>query len=179
MQLPQTKSENVVVQHLKGEILIYDLTTNKAFCLNETAAKVFNCCDGQTSFAELKSKYNFTDDMIYLALDDLKANGLIEDYASTHFAGMSRREVIKKVGIGTMIALPVISALVAPPAISAASSACTCTAAAGSQARLPGCPCTDNEDCCGVCQAGSFTCSAVTPGSAGTAAACCPPLPPA
>ncbi|HVE55177.1 MAG TPA: hypothetical protein VNB22_00005, partial [Pyrinomonadaceae bacterium] len=47
------------------------------------------------------------------------------------FKGLSRREVIKKVGLGTMIALPIVTSLVAPLAVHAnsaciAGGACTC-----------------------------------------------------
>lgn len=124
MKLPQAKHENIVVQHLKDETLIYDLTTNQAFCLNQTSAKVFNACNGKTTFAELKDKYKFTDDLIYLALDELKDKNLLaENYRSNHFAGMTRRETIKKVGLATMIALPLVASMTAPKAAAAASNA--------------------------------------------------------
>ncbi len=43
------------------------------------------------------------------------------DYVST-LNGMSRREAVKKVGLATMVALPVISSVIAPQALNAASS---------------------------------------------------------
>lgn len=125
--LPKAKLENIVVtdnivvRNLKDETLIYNLTTNQAFCLNDTSAKVFNACDGKTSFDDLKEKHQLTDEIIYLALDGLQKENLIEaDYVSP-FASLSRREVIRKVGLASMIALPVVSTLVAPSAASAAS----------------------------------------------------------
>lgn len=121
MNLPQARIKDIVVQNLGNEMLVYDLKTNKLYNLNETSAKVFNACNGETSFAELKTKYKFTDNLIYLALDELKANELLEDYKSNHFAGLSRREVIKKVGLASMIALPLISVMVAPTAAHAQS----------------------------------------------------------
>jgi hypothetical protein len=124
MKLPKAKHENTVVQHLKDETLVYDLKTDQAFCLNETSAKVFNHCDGKTTFAELKDKYKFTDDLIYLALDELKAKNLLaENYQNNHFTGMTRRETIKKVGLATMIALPLVASMTAPKAAHAASNA--------------------------------------------------------
>ena len=98
MKLPKARTENIVVQNLPGEILIYDLTINKAFCLNDTAAKVFDACDGQATFAELQAKSDLTNEVIYLALDELKKQNLLEDEYLSPFAGMSRREAVKKVG---------------------------------------------------------------------------------
>lgn len=119
--LPKARNENIVVQELENEVLIYDFQTDKAFCLNETLSTIFGHCDGKTSFDELKRRYRYTDDLIYLALDELQSRNLVESEKITHFAGMSRREVIRKVGLGTMFALPVITGLVAPNAANAAS----------------------------------------------------------
>ncbi|HRH41621.1 MAG TPA: PqqD family protein [Pyrinomonadaceae bacterium] len=144
-KLPIAKTDNLVIQNLENEIVIYDLTTNKAFCLNETSAIVFQACDGKTDFDQLKSKSNFTHDLIHLTLAELEKQKLIEfetDYVSP-LAGMTRREAVRKVGLATMIALPVISSLVAPSAINAASGVCV---ASGQQCS----PTSDfsQADCC-------------------------------
>lgn len=121
--LPKSRSKNIIVQNLEEEVLIYDLSTNKAFCLNETSARVYNACDGETSVDELKSKYKFTDDLIYLSLDELKRAKLLDektDYVSS-LAGISRREAVRRVGLATLIALPLISSLIAPTAANAQS----------------------------------------------------------
>lgn len=123
--LPSSRNENIVVQNLENEVLIYDTITNQAFCLNETLAKVYQHCNGKTSFDELRRKYKFTDDLIYLALDELKARKLLAETSvyQSPLAGMSRREAVRKVGLATMIALPLISTLIAPTAANAASGA--------------------------------------------------------
>jgi hypothetical protein len=164
--------ENLLIQELNDEVLIYDLITNKSYCLNETAKAVFNACDGQQTFADVK----LPEEIVYLSLDELKKQDLIKgDYASP-FAGLSRREAIRKVGLASLLALPVVAVLVAPTAISAASANCSCTAASNLNARTQGCPCVSNNDCCGVCifNNGSPICSAPTPAAQPTAAACCP-----
>ena len=117
-KLPPARSKDVVVQELGEEVLVYDLVTHKAYCLNETSGKVYKACDGVTTFDQLRAKTKFTDEIIFLTLDELKKENLIEEdgsYASP-FAGMSRREVIRRVGLASMIVLPVISSLVAPTA---------------------------------------------------------------
>lgn len=121
MLLPTRRTVDILEQEAGKELLVYDLRLNKAYYLNETLRTVYNFCDGRTTFDELKRRYKYTDDLIYLALDELQKTDLIESEKITHFAGMNRREVIKKVGLSTMLALPIISALVAPKAINAAS----------------------------------------------------------
>jgi hypothetical protein len=123
MLLPVARSKDITTQDLKDEILIYDFTNNKAYCLNSTSTVIYNACNGKTSFEELDKRHNFKTDLIFLALDELKKNNLIEHYDSP-FAGISRREIIRKIGFGSMVALPVISSLVAPKAIDAQSSSC-------------------------------------------------------
>jgi hypothetical protein len=164
-KLPLARHRDVVVQELGEEILVYDLNIHKAFNLNETSSKVYNACDGKTTFEELKRRHEFTDDLIYLTLDQLKDENLIEDYQAK-FAGVSRREVIRKVGLATMIALPVIIGLTAPTAIQAAS--CAGTNPAGTTA----CGTTGASDCAAVaptCQSCAATFSidpvCITPGN--------------
>jgi len=124
--LPFARNKGVVVQDLDEEILVYDLLTNKAYCLNQTASRVYRACEAKSSFAGLKRKHNFTDDVVFLALDELKRANLVDEdgrYLSP-FAGLSRREAIRRVGVASMIALPVISSLVAPSPAHAQSLIC-------------------------------------------------------
>lgn len=128
---PSSRLNNLVVQEMSGEILIYDLAENKAFCLNETSALVWNLCDGKNSIAEIsesvskKLKSPVNEDLVWLALDQLKKENLIvsEYEVPETFSMMSRREVVRKIGLGSMIALPVIASIVAPTAITAQSCA--------------------------------------------------------
>lgn len=152
-KLPFARNTDVVMQELDGEILIYDSKTHKAYNLNETSAIVYTACNGKTSFDELKNKHNFTDDLIFLALDELRKENLLKEDNSykSPFAGISRREVIKKVALGSLIALPVILALTVPKAIHAqsvvciAQSSCTCQTTNG----LAPTACIDADSCGG------------------------------
>ncbi|HZH35571.1 MAG TPA: hypothetical protein VEX64_12070 [Pyrinomonadaceae bacterium] len=38
--IPKARENDLVVQELKDEVLIYDLKINKAYCLNETSAAI-------------------------------------------------------------------------------------------------------------------------------------------
>ncbi len=126
---PVSRKDNLVIQELDGEVLIYDLKENKAFCLNETSALVWQSCDGKNAISDISKflgdKLNSpaSDDLVWFAIDQLKKEKLIENEAElgNHFEGMSRREVIKKIGLGSMIALPIVASMVAPVSVQAAS----------------------------------------------------------
>lgn len=141
--VPKARKSGLVVQDLNGETLIYDLNTNRAVCLNETSALVWQNCDGVKTVSDISSILSAetnnpaSEDLIWLALDQLNKENLIENSTEleSKFEGVSRRDVIKKVGLGTMIALPIVTGLVAPMAASANSpgvctaTACSCTGA--------------------------------------------------
>jgi hypothetical protein len=153
-KLPKARTENLLEQNLENETLIYDLLIDKAFNLNETLSAVYKACGRNQTFDDLKRRYKFSDDFIYLALDKLKRNNLLsgKDYVSP-FADGSRREVIKKVGLASMMVLPIITGLVAPKAVNAASGDGSAGLGAYNQACLPGNSCY-----------GSFQCSLTTLG---------------
>lgn len=174
-KLPRARSVDVVIQKLDREILIYDLKTDKAYSLNETSAIVYQSCDGETSFDDLRSGHRFTDDLIFLALDELKRENLIEaDKALVSpLAGMSRREAIRRAGLGTMIALPLISSLTAPTAAHAQSAdfvcsetSCICGFPSGDATSTSctsedcgvGCVCRVNRDSCSILEEGGTIC---------------------
>ena len=141
--IPKTRQEDIVVQELEKELLIYDFRIDKAFCLNETSALIWQACDGTKSVSEISrevgEKVNspVSENLVWLALDQLSENDLLNDsqpVVST-FEGLSRREIIKKVGLTSMVALPLISSLIAPTAAMGQSvvcgQACTCTMSSG------------------------------------------------
>ena len=171
---PKSREKDIVVQRSNDEVLIYDLRSNKALCLNETSSIVWDACDGNRdrdeirNFVSAKLGKEVNGDLIWLALDQLKKEELISSDAEieTKFEGLSRREVIRKIGIGSMIALPVIASMVAPQAAYAISVCPTtnppgCPTTGGG--RAPGCGCSGNGNCT------SGTCIP----AAGGAIACC------
>ncbi len=119
--LPQARNENIVIQESEKEILIYDLITHQAFCLNETAKIVFEACDGKTSVAEFKKTSGFTDDLIFLTLDGLQQQNLIESEHINYLGGLSRREIIRRVGLASLVMMPIITTIVVPTPVNAAS----------------------------------------------------------
>jgi Coenzyme PQQ synthesis protein D (PqqD) len=135
-QRPKSRQKDLVIQEMDNEILVYDLSSHRAFCLNEASALVWQACDGKNSISEIAQvvsrtlKSDINEDFVWVAVDRLKKEKLIsngEDITSP-FSGLSRREVIKKIGFSTMVALPVVSSLVAPSAVHAQTVlACQCS----------------------------------------------------
>jgi len=154
-QFPCARKTGLVVQEMPEEVLVYDLDTNKAHCLNRSAAFVWRSCDGKTSISDIARLFEtqtgdkVSDDFVWLAIDQLNENALLESEVKSAFAGRSRREVIKKIGLASVVALPIIASLVAPKSAFALAS-CGCVAP-GDCLSQTGCPSTMNCNISGVC----------------------------
>lgn len=177
---PTARKTDIIVQELDDEVLIYDLQIDKAYCLNETAAAIYRLCDGGNSVAAIKEstgrrlKKPVAEDLIWLALDQLRENNLLEKSGEMeiNFGGISRREVIRKVGFASIVALPVISSLVAPTSANAASATATATCTSTSNRPL-GCTCNGGAVCASGCCGNNGTSNqCVTPNSEPTGSAC-------
>lgn len=114
-KLPLGKSVDLVQQELGTELLIYDLKAQKAFYLNETAALIWQKCDGMASFDEVIKLTNLNKDLILLTLDDFQKQGLLSEKIVTGITKnrVSRRKILMSVGTAAMV-LPVIASVVAP-----------------------------------------------------------------
>jgi hypothetical protein len=142
LQKPVARNEGLVIQEMPDEVLVYDLNTNKAHCLNKSAAAVWKNCDGTNSISDiaaiLKNEFKtpVTEDFVWLAIDQLGKDELLEKQLTSSVNGLSRREAMRRVGLASLIALPVVASLLAPTAVHAGSvcavtGACTCSVANG------------------------------------------------
>ena len=161
-QFPTARKSGLVVQEVPDEVLVFDLESNKAHCLNKTAAIVWKSCDGNTSvpeiakFIENQTGKSASDDLVWLAIDQLGENNLLEASVAAPMNGQSRREVIKKIGLASMIAIPVVASLVAPQnALANVSCVCTSSFDCG-QSGFETCPST-------TCCAPAGTCANTAP----------------
>jgi hypothetical protein len=117
---PKARLNGLVVQEMPDEVLVYDLSTNKAHCLNGSAAVIWRACDGSHSVADIVKEFeksgkgSVSEDFVWLALDQLQENDLLETQIVKRFNGQSRRQVLKTIGLATVVAVPVIASLVAP-----------------------------------------------------------------
>lgn len=148
------RQNGIVVQEMPDEVLVYDLDSNKAHCLNKSAAFVWKSCDGTNSVGDIVKQFEatgggkVTEDFVWLAIDQLNENGLIANEVAPRFQGQSRRQVLKTIGLASMVALPIIASLVAPTSALAATS-CTCTTNSSCAGRA--CPSTNNCNPLGLC----------------------------
>jgi len=92
-----------------------------------------------------------TEDFVWLAIAQLSENNLLEKAVPSNFEGTSRREVIKKIGLASMVAVPVIASLVAPQSALAASSCACVNPPSCSNSPNAGCPNTTNCNGNGLC----------------------------
>ena len=114
---PKSRTDNVVVQETNEEVLVYDLDSNEAVCLNETSAIVWKLCDGKRTTSEIAEevrrqlKKPVTAELIWVAIDQLKREKLLSngEVLETGFNGLTRREIVRKAGIASMVALPIVS----------------------------------------------------------------------
>lgn len=126
---PCVRKSEILTQRIAGETLVYDLRKNKAYCLNETSSLIWNLCGGEMSVGQISAslknqlRTDVSENMVWLAIDQFKTDGLLEDNTIKNpaFDGMSRREIIRRVGLASAIALPLVSSLVAPSAAKAQS----------------------------------------------------------
>jgi hypothetical protein len=141
---PHARKEGLVIQELPGELLIYDLNSHKAHCLNLTAAFVWKHCDGKTTVAQiaarLQKEFDATVDesSIWLALDQMQKSHLLRERIARPSDGKrnSRREVLRKAGLAATVGLPLITSILAP------------TAKAQASCRPRDAACTLNTQCC-------------------------------
>ena len=160
-QNPMARQSGLVVQEMPDEVLVYDMDTNKAHCLNQSAAFIWKSCDGSNSVMDIVKEFEsngrgkVTEDFVWLAIDQLNENGLLQNKVAPRFQGQSRRQVLKTIGLASMVALPIIASLVAPKqAFGVASCACSSSGPGpGGCGSAPnaGCPSTTNCNQLGLC----------------------------
>ena len=98
--LPKARTEKLIIKDLSDETLVYDLESDKAHCLNNTAAWVWKNCDGTVSVKDLSlalaKAMNCSPDesVIWFALDQLERFNLLEQpiTPTENFTGMNRRQ---------------------------------------------------------------------------------------
>jgi hypothetical protein len=147
-EFPKARKEKLIIKELNDETLVYDLDNDQAHCLNQTAARVWQHCDGQSSVSEIASslaeqtKTKADDTIVWLALDQLQKFNLLAAAppAPAHLAGMNRRQWVRNVGFAA-VALPVIISIAAPTAQAQAS----CVNPGG---RAPTVACGSPNQCC-------------------------------
>jgi hypothetical protein len=142
----RARVEDLVVEELDGETLVYDLRCDEAHCLNATAARVWRYCNGRMSVPQMAARLGrelgqpIGEDVVWVALRQLdKARLLRESPPYPAGTPTSRRSALRRLGLAAAL-VPVVLSIVAPEAVEGAS----CNAATG---RPNGCPCTTASQC--------------------------------
>src|SRR5438445_13876371 len=154
---PRARRDGLVVQELPDEVLIYDRDSDRAHCLNQTAALVWKYCDGKTTVPRMARRLErdlaadtVDEKVVWYALDQLSKDYLLEESVvpPAMLAGMTRREMVRVLGVAAVVAVPLVTSIVAP------------TPAQASTCFTTGSECTSGAQCCsGVCSTGPASCS--------------------
>jgi hypothetical protein len=116
----KARHEAIIAKELRGEFVLYDERAQRAHELNAPAAAVWRHCDGKTSVGDLAAALAAETDLpadeeiVRLALAQLSKAGLLEGPPDAFAAGVSRRQIIQRLGLAGAFLLPIVSTLVAP-----------------------------------------------------------------
>jgi len=128
-KMPQARRSGLIIQEVDSEILIYDQQTNKAHCLNQTAAKVWNYCDGETTVADACGALSHDletpvdEKLVWYAVDQFSKDNLLEkeiELPAFIIPGMTRRQMVRTLGLAAVVAVPLVTSIVAPTPAQAA-----------------------------------------------------------
>lgn len=120
---PQARKAQLVIETLGDEVLTYDLDADVASCLNDTARRVWLCCDGKNSVEEIAAtmardlKVADATALVWYALAELSARNLLQEKITppTKFVFLSRRDFLRRVGwVGAAGLIPNILSIGAP-----------------------------------------------------------------
>lgn len=159
--MPRAREAGLIVRELEEETLVYDVDTDKAHCLNQTAARIWKHCDGTSSVTEICELLSRTmettvdEKVVWYALEQFNKDRLLEEKieppAAFMIAGMSRRQMVRTLGLAAMVAIPLVTSIVVPTAVQAGVSCLP----GGSSCTPTGIPCCAPNSCLGgICQLG-------------------------
>lgn len=129
---PQARND-LLIQEIDEEVLVYHAGLGQAHCLNATAAEVWALCDGQTTVEDLAKKLQtkmsgpVNEEIVWLALEHLqKARLLTAAVPPRAPQRMTRRSLMQKLAFAA-VAVPLVSTILAPLPAAAASGICALT----------------------------------------------------
>ena len=158
-KMPQARKSALIIREVDSEILIYDQASDKAHCLNETASQIWRYCDGKTTVLDACSGLSrhfgttINENVVWYAVDQLSKDNLLEIGTTPGIPltllGMSRRQMVRTFGLAALVAVPVVSSILAPMPAQAA----TCIPSGQG-------PCGTGTQCCtGLCPSPGGLCA--------------------
>jgi hypothetical protein len=126
--VPPARSEDLLVELVGEETVIYDLTSKEAHCLKPLAGLVFAAADGRATHDELAERatkelgHPVSGAEVGEAIEQLTDRSLL-DVPLAIRDGLSRRQVMRRTAFAgaAAFAAPLITSIVAPTAAMAAS----------------------------------------------------------
>lgn len=121
---PLARQSSLIIKEVDDETLVYDLESDKAHCLNNTAARVWKSCDGRSTVSEIakqlgaEAKTTVDENVVWLALDQLEKFKLLQkpvEKPAVFLSGVSRRHAIRALGLAAIV-LPMVTTMVVPTA---------------------------------------------------------------
>lgn len=138
--MPLARQEQLVVQEVADETIIYDEQRDHVHRLNRTAALVWRYCDGSHTVAALAQAVSrelasapgvsapVTEDVVWLALDRLDKEKLLQGTLARPegLTQITRRDVLRRAALigGLAVLIPVVQSVVAPTPAMAMSIGC-------------------------------------------------------
>ena len=78
VQKPRARTDDLVIEEVDDELLVYDSTNKRAHCLGATAARVWRACDGHSDVSALSEALELDAEVVSQALDELEALELLD-----------------------------------------------------------------------------------------------------
>jgi hypothetical protein len=130
--LPRARSGGLVVEHVEGELVVYDRERHRAHCLNASAARLWRACDGRRDVKALAAALGLSPPVVAHGLRQLSDAHLLEAAVRPRVL-WSRRHFVRRFGVALV---PAVVTVLAPRAAQAAS----CVGLGG--------VCKKRQDCC-------------------------------
>ncbi|HVK02662.1 MAG TPA: PqqD family protein, partial [Armatimonadaceae bacterium] len=120
---PEARQDQLLVQQVGDELVIYDQERHRAHRLNRTAALVWRYCDGQTTVEDMTRQLEregegdlpADPEVVWLALEGLSRARLLRERATrpAEVARVPRRDVIRRLGLAgaLALALPIVTSI--------------------------------------------------------------------
>jgi hypothetical protein len=141
---PRARTSDLVIKGVGDELLVYDLARHRAHSLNRVAAAVWRACDGTRGLGALgvaaagDSGQPVPVEAVRYALQALGRARLLEGPVEEE--GLTRRQVMARLGTAAAVALPIVTTIIAPTAAQAQSVTC----------KNQNDPCVSTAECCGT-----------------------------
>jgi Coenzyme PQQ synthesis protein D (PqqD) len=117
-QRPLARSERVIIEALRDELLVYNLDNDEAHSLDASAAAIWRACDGALTVTEISARVGLSEAAVRSTVERLAGLDLLAAGSFTR-PTHSRRAVLRRglvAGAAVTAAAPLITSIVAPAA---------------------------------------------------------------